>query len=453
MPWRGTSGLGYAPVAQGSVAPGWERVKQAFETNFTDRNDIGSAVCVYHKGQKVVDLWCGESRNDGAQWQNNTLTCIFSQGKGIAALSMLMLHSRGCLDFDAPVMKYWPEFGQNGKETITVRQLFAHQAGLAPIGRDMTIEDLADPEIVGAAIAETVPAWETGTKQGYMGITLGWYMDQIMRRCDPKGRSISRFVAEEVCPALDLEGEFYLGLPSEADLPRTRVADFSFPSPFELVRYGVFQKRADLDTLKRFLFKPSSYTHRAFKNPKVTGDPNNYNTEALRRLEMPAANAFATARFVASFYNAFVVAANGGPNPLGFSQESFKETLNFAGPAAFDETLRTQTRFWLGFQWPHSEHNFGSDDRAFGHTGAGGSFGFADPRAGVAYSYAMRVAGLFMHTDPRDLALRQAVYDVLAELGCQSRPQPPETKLKEWLKKPDDLYFRTTCFQWLRSKC
>jgi len=162
-----------------------------------------------------------------------------------------------------------------------------------------------------------------------------------------------------------------------------------------LVRYGICQKRTNLDVLKRFLFMPSSYTHRAFKNPKVIGDPNKYNTEAMRRLEIPAANAFATARFVASYYNAFVVAANGGTNPLGFSQESFKETSKSAPPAAFDETVRTQTRFWLGFQWPHSEHSFGSDDSAFGHNGCGGSFGFADPRAGVAYCYAMRVGSLF----------------------------------------------------------
>eukprot|EP00427_Karlodinium_veneficum_P008377 CAMPEP_0169089002 /NCGR_PEP_ID=MMETSP1015-20121227/15052_1 /TAXON_ID=342587 /ORGANISM="Karlodinium micrum, Strain CCMP2283" /LENGTH=156 /DNA_ID=CAMNT_0009149309 /DNA_START=1 /DNA_END=469 /DNA_ORIENTATION=+ len=127
---------------------------------------------------------------------------------------------------------------------------------------------------------------------------------------------------------------------------------------------------------------------------------------------------------------------------LGFSQETLAEMLKVSPPADFDETQRCQTRWWLGFERPHSDNCFGSDDIAFGHSGAGGSFGFADPSAEVAFCYAMGVGNLWM-TDPRQVALRQSVYEVVSQLGGPARPQPHEPRLKEWLKKPDDLYFRT----------
>jgi CubicO group peptidase (beta-lactamase class C family) len=451
MPWKGTSGLGYMPVVHGFLAPGWDRVKDAFAENFKIRNEVGAAVCIYYKGEKVVDIWGGESHDSGAEWQEDTIACIFSGSKGLAALVLLMLKSSGHLDYDAPVAQYWPEFGENDKKSITVRQLLAHQAGLAPIDRDMTVKDLADWQTVGAAIAATRPAWETGTQHGYMGVTLGWYIDQLVRRCDPKQRSVSQFIAEDVAPVLGLAKDFYLGLPPEEELPRSRVVDFNFLSPFELLRYGLMQKRANMDCLKAYLLRPSSYTYRAFKNPKLTGDASNYNKEEVRQLEIPAANVHASARFVASFYNAFVQAANGQESPLNFSADAIAEVSQTPPPEGFDETLRINTRFSHGFQRPNSGFVFGSDDTAIGHGGTGGSMGMADATAGIAYSYVMRMGNMW-GTDPREVALRQAMYDVVADLGGPSRPQPHEPRLQDWLKRPDDLYFRSTLGQRMASR-
>ena len=210
-----------AVQVSGWVAEGFEAVRAAFEENFQYRNEIGAACAVYHKGQPVVDLWGGwRDPKARAPWVEDTLVLVFSTTKGMASLAVAVAHSRGLFDYDESVATYWPEFAQEGKGDVTVRQLLSHQAGLSAIDEPMDLDLLGNPDRVAAAIAKQAPAWEPGRRHGYHGISLGWYESELVRRVDPQHRTIGRFFADEVASPLGLE--FYIGLPD--DVPDERIA-------------------------------------------------------------------------------------------------------------------------------------------------------------------------------------------------------------------------------------
>jgi CubicO group peptidase (beta-lactamase class C family) len=160
----------------GFVKPGFEAVREAFIENFERRHELGAACCVYCRGERVVDLWGGvRNKSTGDLWEENTMVIVFSTTKGLAALAMALAHSRGLLDYDEPVSKYWPEFAQKGKERITVRQLLSHQAGLYVLDVRLDRSLVADLDRLAVVLARQKPAWEPGTRQAYHAITLGFY--------------------------------------------------------------------------------------------------------------------------------------------------------------------------------------------------------------------------------------------------------------------------------------
>jgi CubicO group peptidase (beta-lactamase class C family) len=176
------------------VSPGFEAVRAAFAENFSKRGDIGGACCVYHKGEKVVDLWGGiRNQATGEPWEEDTMVIVHSTTKGLAAMTLAVAHSRGWLDYNALVSDYWPEFAQNGKEKVTVRQLLAHQAGLFAFDEPVDKKTVADLDRIAEIMARQKPAWEPGTRQAYHAITLGFYESELLRRVDPQHRSLGRF--------------------------------------------------------------------------------------------------------------------------------------------------------------------------------------------------------------------------------------------------------------------
>ena len=205
----------------GYVKPDFEAVREAFAENFQRHNELGAACCVYFQGEKVVDLW-GGLRNKATRepWEENTMVLIASATKGIAGLTMALAHSRGLFDYDDRVSKYWPEFAQQGKDKITIRQLLAHQAGLFALNKRVDTKIEADLDRLAALLAKQRPAWEPGTRQAYHAITLGFYESELLRRVDPKHRSLGQFFQEEIAVPLNLE--FYIGLPE--DIPNSRLA-------------------------------------------------------------------------------------------------------------------------------------------------------------------------------------------------------------------------------------
>ena len=288
-------------LIHGDVSPGFEAVRDEFIENFRRRGEVGAAVCIFYRGKKVVDLWGGyRDRRSQAPWERDTLVNVFSTTKGIASLATALQHSRGLLELDAPVSRYWEDFSANGKEKVTVRQLISHMVGLAAIDEPITVEMLEDVVRTYRCIARQRMEWaEPGEHHGYMAQTLGWYESALVHYTDPSRRSIGRFIADEICAPLGCANELYVGLPST--VPDDRLATLEV--------FSLFQTLLHLDSMprkfvERLLFHPKSYTARSFLNPKELGNLENYNSRRMRALEMPAANGHATARALASCYSA-----------------------------------------------------------------------------------------------------------------------------------------------------
>ena len=393
-------------TVEGGVDEGYGAVADAFRRNFAERGEIGAACAAYRDGRKVVDLWGGY--RDGvtrARWERDTLVPMFSTTKGVASMAVAVAHSRGLLDFDAPVASYWPEFAAAGKERVTVRQLLSHQAGLCAIDEPLGLDDLLDLDRVGAAVARQRPAWEPGTRHGYHGITLGWYEGELIRRVDPQRRTLGRFFADEVAAPLGLD--FHIGLPD--DVPPSRVARIHGYQPAEmLLHLHELPPRFVLAFLN-----PRSITYRTFGNPRVTGLVNEYNRRELQRAEIPAANGIGAPRSVARAYGEF---ATGG-RELGLTTETLDALRRPAvAPSGgrMDLVLHIESVFSLGYVKPFPRFRYGSTaGLAFGTPGAGGSFAFADPDVGVGFAYAMNRTGFRLYDDPREVALRDALYGCL----------------------------------------
>ncbi len=400
-----------AQLIGGDVDEGYGKVADAFRRNLSSGQEIGAAIAVYRDGRKVVDLWGGyRNGNTRAPWQQDTLVNVFSTTKGIASLAVAVAASRGYLSYDAKVTDYWPEFTQAGKEAVTVRQLLAHQAGLPVVKPPLTLQELADPPKMSAKLAAQVPAWTPGTRHGYHGITLGWYEGELIRRTDPAGRSLGRFFAEEIAGPLGLD--LYIGLPDSVDRDRVAHLDaWSFPEL--LLHLNTMPPRFVLALFNPFdLAAPSLLFAEGIKTPEA------FNRDELRVVEMPAVNGTATARSIAKLYGS---AATGGAE-LGLTEATLEGLHKPALPPTKglrDKVLHVDTTFSLGFNKPIPLCMFGSSDNAFGTPGAGGSFGFADPDTGIGYGYVMNKLGFHLVSDPRELALRTALFQ--EALGA--RPQ------------------------------
>lgn len=394
---RDVSSTSDAPVG-GDVAAGFGAVADAFRSNFRDRGEVGAAVAVFRDGEKVVDLWGGaRDRKRGLRWEADTLVPVFSTTKGMAGTAMAVAHSRGLFQLDEPVSTYWPEFAQNDKEQVTVRQLLAHQAGLAVIDHRLKMETIADPDALGAILAAQAPAWMPGRAHGYHAQTLGWYESQLLRRVDPAGRSIGMFFAEEVASVLD--AQFFIGLPDT--VPAQRRAVFNAGGRLGAALHAhQMPKRLLLAMLN-----PRSATARAFMNPReLAMNMACINQPHVLRLEFPSMNGVGEVRAIARVYGSL---ATGGAE-LGLARATLDE-LEAEVPAGPDLIFRLDSAFTMGFMKPFPILPFGTSGRAYGHTGLGGSFGFADPDTGLGYAYAMNRGGYSLPTDPRELALRQAV--------------------------------------------
>jgi CubicO group peptidase (beta-lactamase class C family) len=383
----------------GSVAHGFESVQRAFERNIAGGRELGAACAAYVGGEKVVDLWGGvRDARSGARWDEDTLVLLYSTSKGLAAMTLAMLHSRGLLDYDERVATYWPEFAQNGKEAVTVRQLLAHEAGLPVTDERLDPGLIADFDRLAEVIARQRPLWPPGERHGYHGISLGWYEGELVRRIDPEHRTLGRFFADEIAKPLGLE--VYFGVPE--DVPKRRVARIERAAIRSLPGLRDLPPRMALA-----MANPRSVSYRTFANPRLR-TPASLDSRRFRHLEFPAGGALGTARSVARAY-----AALAGPEvELGFTDGTMDELTAPPRPPRrgwHDEVLKVDTAFSLGFARPLGEFDFGYSPRAFGHPGAGGSFAFADPDNNVAFAYVMNRMGFHIANDPREKALRDAL--------------------------------------------
>ena len=389
------------PSVQGMVAPGFESVRDEFARNFAERGELGAACAMYHKGQKVVDLWGGY--RDGrtrTPWAEDTLVIVFSSTKGIAGMTVAVAQGQGLFEYDAPIAQYWPEFAQAGKKDITVRQLLDHEAGLCVIDPPLNSTILADPDALAEILAKQKPAWEPGSRHGYHAFTLGWYESELIRRTDPQRRTLGQFFQDELAWPLGLE--FYIGLP--AGVHEERIATVTEP--------GIIQKLAGMPRgMMLDVMRPSSLTMRT-ANPRVRSNLV-FNRPPYRNVEMPSVNGIGLARSIAQLYSVF---ATGG-HELEIPEKTLAAIEAPGLPSSVggwrDVILHTDVAYSLGFLKPFPGYHFGSSDAAFGAPGSGGSFGFADPAAQVGYGYVTNKQGARIFDDPREKAVRDAFYTCL----------------------------------------
>ena len=397
----------------GDVETGYGKVADAFRATFRDGAEVGAAVAVYRDGVKVVDLWVGY-RNGLTKdpWRADTMVNMFSTTKGVAALVVAAAVSRGVLSYDAKVADYWPEFAQAGKGEVTVRELLAHQAGVCALKPKPTLADVADPQRLSPILAAQMPAWRPGTRHGYHAITLGWYESELIRRTDPAGRTLGRFLADEiVAPArLDL----HIGLPESVD--RTRVAHIhNWARAETMLHLGVMPPGFVGASLN-----PVGLTARTIAVPRGVNPFNgDYNRDDVRAVEIPSANGIGTARSVARMYGS--AACSGVEVPL--SPATLDALTAPATPPSHgvrDKVMHIDVAYSLGFCKPFPQFVFGSSDKAFGTPGFGGSFGCADPETGIGFAYVMNRLGFHLWSDPRELALRQALFREVLRVRPQS---------------------------------
>ncbi|MET8081028.1 serine hydrolase domain-containing protein [Streptomyces sp. NPDC005303] len=378
----------------GTVAEGFEPVRDAFARNFEALGDRGAAVAVYRDGRKVVDLWAGIRDIDGTEpWERGTAQVVRSATKGVAAAVPLLLHRRGELDLDAPVAEYWPEFKARGKEHVLVRQVLNHRAGLPVIDRPLTPEQALDPLKGPEAVAAQAPVWEPGTDHGYHALTYGWMLDELVRRVT--GLGAGEWIAREI--AGPLGAEFWLGLPEaeEAAGRAGRVGRVEAPEPTGALRAR--PKRSVTEAYE----DPGSLTRRAFA--AITPFPDQ-NRPEYRASAMPATNGIATADGLARIYAATVGEVD-GVRLFDPATVALARTEESAGP---DRVLVVNTRFGLGYMLHGSASPF-LGAGSFGHPGRGGSLGFADPETGVAFGYVTNGFRKTVTADPRAQALVRAV--------------------------------------------
>lgn len=380
-----------APV-QGFVEKGFEPVQRAFAANFERHGEVGAACCVHLHGRVVVDIWGGVTTAGGSEpYTGDTLQMVLSSTKGAVAICAHMLAQEGQLDFDAPVVQYWPEFAAERKDQIPVRWLFSHRAGLAAIDRPLGLDDVLEWEPVIEALAAQRPNWEPGTTHGYHVGTFGWLAGEIIRRVS--GLTPGNFFAERVARPLGLE--FWIGLPGDLN---ARVAP-QIPTP-------PTAPGAEPDIFAARLMDPTSLVHRAFSNPMLS--PAVFNDPAFRAAEVPAANGIGTARSLSRMYAACIGEIDG----IRLLKADTLERATQTQSRGEDLVLGYETRYGTGFQLSFPFRPMAGDG-SFGHYGMGGSVGFAHKELGFSFGYAMNQMLRSGRADPRTAGLIEAVRDCL----------------------------------------
>ncbi|HEY6298346.1 MAG TPA: serine hydrolase domain-containing protein [Candidatus Binatus sp.] len=378
---------------EGTCDPKFNRVKDVFAENFEKRGEVGAAAAVMLDGKSVVDIWAGHAdREKTRPWTRDTLVNVYSTTKGVTAICAHRLADKGLLDIDAPVAKYWPEFAQAGKDKLPVRYLLSHRAGMAAVRKPLDDDALFKWDKMTTALAEQEPWWEPGTKHGYHALTFGHLVGEVIRRIT--GKTPGTYLRDELAGPLGLD--LHIGLDAKDDARTGDMIAMPPPGPGEPNLFAEVMKN------------PESVAFKAFMNPPGGMRPGLVNTREWRAAEIPAANGHTTARSLAKLYG--VLARGGeldGVRVMSKEQVAKCSIEQSNGP---DALLVINTRFSLGFMMSQPGASLGPNAKSFGHPGAGGSLGYADPEAKIGFGYTMNKMHASLLIDPRATALIDAVY-------------------------------------------
>jgi CubicO group peptidase (beta-lactamase class C family) len=397
---RGQSVSGQSVSGQsvsGWTAPGFEGVRDAFERNFADDLETGACFAAFRRDELVVDLWGGlaDPRTD-RPWERDTLALVFSTTKGITAMCANRLAETGALDLTAPVVDVWPEFAAAGKAGITVAQLLTHEAGLAWVDTPLALEQALDWTPMVDALAAQAPHWEPGSAHGYHAVTYGYLVGEVIRRAT--GRSVGTYLRDEIAGPLGLD--FWIGLPEEHE-----------PRVARLVGSGRDRggERTDAVGALERMFGPDANIVKALTAGGSFADPGLWNTRAVHAAEIPSAAGIGDARSVARGYAACIGAVDGF-RMFGDARQREASRQHTTGNDVV--LLDLDLQFGLGFIVPSTLVTLGRQG-SFGHFGLGGSMGWADPEAELAFGYVMNRLAVGVTGDQRSYRLVRACYDAL----------------------------------------
>lgn len=378
---------------KGTFDPKFSRVRDAFAENFAQRGEIGAATSIVVDGRCVVDLWAGHANQAKTRlWERDTLVNVWSTTKGLCAMCAHRLADQGKLDFDAPVAKYWPEFAQAGKGSMPISNLLNHKAGMAAIRAPLKHDELFSWEKVTTELARQEPWWDPGTRHGYHAITFGWLVGEVVRRVS--GKSLGTYFRDEI--AKPLGADAHIGVGPEFD---ARIAEIIYaPEP----------KEGEENLFAEMMKDPTSVSCNAIFNPPTLFAQETTNSRAWRAAEIPGANGHANARALARIYGA--LGRGGEVDGVKIFGPREIERCYTEQSKGQDAVLPLTTRFSLGFMLSQPGVMMGPNPHSFGHPGAGGSLGFADPDAKVGFGYVMNQMANDPLMDARPAALIAAVY-------------------------------------------
>jgi len=378
---------------QGTVEDGFGAVADAFAQNFAQRGELGAAFALYVDGRPQVDIWAGiAAKASERPWTDETLQLVFSTTKGAAAVCVARLVEAGLVSYDDPVCAHWPEFAANGKESVTVGQMMSHQAGVPYVDEPLSFDQIMDVAPVVDALARQAPVWTPGTAHGYHALTYGWLAGELVRRVD--GRTLGQYFADDVAAPLGLE--FWIGLPASEEI---RVSTLeSAPPPTDPEAFALMMQVMGPGTM--------GFKALTMNGSLIALDPrqNHFNTRAVHATEMPAANGITTARSLARMYAATIGEVDG----VRLVTDDTVDRMRAEAVDGPDNCLVVPSRFGMGFMLD-GELTPMLGPGSFGHAGAGGSLGYADPESGVAYGYVMNQMQSGIAGDPRTVALNDAV--------------------------------------------
>ncbi len=384
-----------ATTVHGDCQPRFAPVLEAFTAQFSAGAELGAAVSVVADGELVVDLWAGVADHRTRRpWEQDTPCLAFSCVKAVTATCALLLADRGQLDLDAPVATYWPEFAAAGKESVTVRHLLSHRAGLPALAAPATLDDANRPGLMARRLAAQPPVWTPGSLHGYHALTFGWLVGELVRRVS--GRSLGTFAREDVLKDLDL----WIGAPPDVVERTARLAS-RLPSDRSGRPMGA--PRTPIAPLVAALADPTSLTHTALLNPPLLAGPMSANRRDVLASEWPATGGVTTASALARWYASLLAG-----DILSLDALAAALVPHSRGE---DRVLLLDSAFGLGYMLPSMVFPVPTAGvAAFGHTGAGGSVGMADPAHGVTLAYVTNRLGSGVSADRRSTDLLAALY-------------------------------------------
>ncbi|WP_375560017.1 serine hydrolase domain-containing protein [Bernardetia sp. OM2101] len=374
----------------GHVVKGFEKVKEAYESNFY-RGDIyeelGSSLCVFHQGEQVVNLWAGYQNQEKTKlWEEDTTIALYSATKGITGLCMAVLVEKGLINYSDLVSKHWSEFGQNGKENTTISHIMSHQSGNPGLREFTLLDELMNWDLICDRLARQAPYWTPGEFTSYHGWTVGYLAGEIIRRVS--GKTVGQFLQDEI--AIPLEADVYIGMNKD-----------KIDTAATLYKPKQQHQLPNLSTLPDFLAS-------AVGNPIL--DAESPNREEWKMAEMPALNGHASALGIAKLYHP--LAENGKSNTVNYLSSETIDKMTTVVSSRLDAMIGTPVDWAHGMTINTLDLNlYGPNKKAFGHSGWGGSFGYADRENNIAVGYVCNQMGPDTVGDARTPRIIKSIYE------------------------------------------